>query len=69
MNIDATIFLEFVKLSTHKRKIADNLRRLLRTFWPLGEDAVSVKAKTAERCDAVGRGEAVAAQVAVLLET
>jgi 2-C-methyl-D-erythritol 2,4-cyclodiphosphate synthase len=67
-NLDATVFLEEVKLSRHKRAIAENLRVLLREFWDLPPSAVSVKAKTLEQCDAVGRGEAVAAQVVVLLE-
>jgi len=41
---------------------------MVRPFWDLAEDAVNVKAKTAEGCDSVGRGEAIAAQVIVLLE-
>lgn len=69
VNIDATVFLEKVKLSPHKKRIAQNIVRCLRALWDVSEDAVNVKAKTAERCDAVGRGEAIAAQVAVLLET
>jgi len=68
VNVDATVFLETVKLSPYKRKIADTIRRIAAPFWDLPEDAVNVKAKTMERCDAVGRGEAVSAQVVVLLE-
>ena len=40
---------------------------LFAPWFELSEDAVSVKAKTHERCDAVGEGKAVAAQVVVLL--
>jgi len=68
VNVDATVVLEKIKLSPHKRRIADNIRSLIRPYWTLPEDAVSIKAKTAERCDAVGRGDAVEALVAVLLE-
>ena len=68
VNVDATVFLEKVKLSPHKREIATSLRRILSAVWDLGENAVSIKAKTMERCDAVGRGEAIQAQVAVLVE-
>ncbi len=69
VNLDATIMLEKVKLAPHKKRIAESLRGLLRPFWTLGEGSVNIKAKTMERCDAVGRGEAVEAQVVVLLVT
>jgi 2-C-methyl-D-erythritol 2,4-cyclodiphosphate synthase len=68
VNLDATVFLEAVKLSPHKQAIAAKLVELLAPIWKLPSDAVNVKAKTMERCDAVGRGEAIAAQVAVLLK-
>ena len=68
VNVDATVFLEKVKLLKYKKKIAENIRAMVRPFWDLAEDAVNVKAKTAEGCDSVGRGEAIAAQVIVLLE-
>jgi 2-C-methyl-D-erythritol 2,4-cyclodiphosphate synthase len=67
VNVDATVFLEKVKLSPHKARIAESLRRAMAGYWELEADAVNVKAKTAEGCDAVGRGEAIAAAVAVLL--
>ena len=67
VNADATVFLQFVKLSSYKREIAANILRILAPVWELSAGAVNVKAKTMERCDAVGRGEAVQAQVAVLL--
>lgn len=66
-NIDATVVLEEIKLGGRKAEIAGNLREILRPWHPLEEGRVSVKAKTNERCDAVGEGRAVSAQVAVLL--
>jgi 2-C-methyl-D-erythritol 2,4-cyclodiphosphate synthase len=67
VNIDATVFLENVRLSRFKRRIAERIRELLAPFGPLGEDAVNIKAKTGERCDAVGEGRAIGAHVAVLV--
>lgn len=68
VNIDATVVLEKIKLGPLKREIAANLRLLLNPYWALPDDAVSVKAKTNEGCDALGRGAAIGAHVAVLLE-
>ena len=67
LNLDATVVLQHIKLGPTKAKIAAKLRELLVPYWALESDAISVKAKTNERCDAVGRGEAIAAHVAVLL--
>jgi len=66
-NLDVVILLEKVKLGEHKARIVSSLRAILAPWFELPEDAVSVKAKTHERCDAVGEGKAVAAQVVVLL--
>ncbi|MDR0867993.1 MAG: 2-C-methyl-D-erythritol 2,4-cyclodiphosphate synthase [Planctomycetota bacterium] len=62
-NLDATVHLEKPRLSPHKSAIAANIAQLL----GVAPSAVSVKAKTGEGLDAVGRGDAVRAQVAVLL--
>jgi 2-C-methyl-D-erythritol 2,4-cyclodiphosphate synthase len=67
VNADLTILLEAPKLSPHKKRIAENVRQLLRPFWQLPEGSVSIKAKTSEGLDAVGRGEAISAQAVVLL--
>src|SRR3984893_17540126 len=60
VNADATIMLERPKLREHVAAMRENLART--------RDAetgrVSVKAKTGERLDAVGRGEAVTVQAA-----
>ncbi len=66
-NIDATVILEEIKLRDFKARIASQLRAILAPWHPLAEDAVSIKAKTNERCDAIGEGKAIAAHVAVLV--
>ena len=66
-NIDATVFLEEVKLGGMRQEICRRLREILDPWHRLPEESVSVKAKTKERCDSVGEGRAIAAQVAVLL--
>ena len=65
VNVDATVLLEKIKLSPYKARIAESLRE---AFGAIDDDAVNIKAKTHEKCDAVGRGEAIAAQVIVLLQ-
>jgi 2-C-methyl-D-erythritol 2,4-cyclodiphosphate synthase len=67
VNADLTILLEKPKLSPHKKTIAEHVRQLLVPFWQLPEGSISIKAKTAEGLDAVGRQEAVSAQAVVLL--
>ena len=67
VNIDAVVILEKVKLGPMKAEIARSIREILAPHHPLPEDAVSVKAKTNERCDAVGEGRAIAAHAVVLL--
>lgn len=62
-NIDASIILQEPKLKDWKRPIAENISSML----DLPVDRVSIKAKTHERVDAVGRGEAVEAMVSLLL--
>jgi 2-C-methyl-D-erythritol 2,4-cyclodiphosphate synthase len=59
-NIDCTILAERPKLSGYKQAIRENLENLLDT-------QVNVKAGTNEGVDAIGRGEAIAAHVVVLL--
>jgi 2-C-methyl-D-erythritol 2,4-cyclodiphosphate synthase len=62
-NVDATIMIERPKLRDHIDAMRDNLARTLE----VDAACVSVKAKTGEGLDAVGRGEAVSAQAIVLL--
>ncbi len=63
-NVDATIMLEQPKLREHIDAMRDNIAGTLNV-----ESArVSVKAKTGEGLDAVGRGEAVTVQAIALLK-
>ncbi len=62
-NLDTTVILESPKLSSYKTAIRARLAELC--ACPV--DCVAVKAKTGEKLDAVGRGEACAVQAAVLL--
>lgn len=63
VNADATILLERPKLREHLAAMRENLARTL----DVAASCVSVKAKTGEGLDAVGRGEAVTVQAVVLL--
>lgn len=61
-NVDITILAERPRLSPFKMQMRQTLRQLLG-----GSADVNIKAGTNEGCDAVGRGEAIAAHVVVLL--
>jgi len=63
VNADATVLLQTPKLREHIAAMRENLANILN----LSSDCVSVKAKTGEGLDAVGRGEAITVQAAVLL--
>jgi 2-C-methyl-D-erythritol 4-phosphate cytidylyltransferase/2-C-methyl-D-erythritol 2,4-cyclodiphosphate synthase len=62
-NVDVTVMLESPKL----RGYIDQIRRSIADVLGVEADRVSVKAKTNEGVDAIGRGEAVAAQAIALL--
>lgn len=62
-NCDCTVITERPKLAPHREAIRASLAELLETDI----DRVSLKAKSNEGCDTIGRGEAIAAQVVVLL--
>jgi 2-C-methyl-D-erythritol 2,4-cyclodiphosphate synthase len=63
VNADSTITLERPKLRDH----IEAMRELLARTLDVDKGCVSVKAKTGEGLDAVGRGEAVTVQAVVLL--
>lgn len=63
VNADATIMLERPKLREHIDPIRETLAKTLQ----VDSGCISVKAKTGEGLDAVGRGEAVTVQAIVLL--
>ena len=62
-NVDSTIIAQAPKMAPHIARMRDNIAS------DLGIDVrlVNVKAKTAERLGALGRGEGIAAQAVVLL--
>jgi 2-C-methyl-D-erythritol 4-phosphate cytidylyltransferase/2-C-methyl-D-erythritol 2,4-cyclodiphosphate synthase len=62
-NVDVTVMLESPKLRDH----IDQIRRSLAGALGIDADRISVKAKTNEGVDAIGRGEAIAAQAIALL--
>lgn len=64
VNADATVMLERPRLREHIASMRESLARTLQ----VENGCVSVKAKTGEGLDAVGRGEAVTVQAVVLLK-
>lgn len=61
---DATVFLELPRLGKRKKELGGALAKLL----GISADRTCVKAKTMEGLGAIGAGEAIAAQVLVVLE-
>ncbi|MBM4068743.1 MAG: 2-C-methyl-D-erythritol 2,4-cyclodiphosphate synthase [Planctomycetes bacterium] len=64
VNVDVIIFAQQPKLGPVKTTIRRHLAELL----DLPADAVNVKAKTGEHVGSIGRGEAIACQVIVLID-
>lgn len=64
VNVDTTVILEWPRLAPH----IDTIRAALASVLGLPLESVSVKAKTHEGVDAVGRLEAIEAQAIVLVE-
>jgi 2-C-methyl-D-erythritol 2,4-cyclodiphosphate synthase len=60
VNVDVTILAERPRLKALKPKMVQSLTEMVRC-------AVNIKAGTNEECDAIGRGEAIAAHAVVLL--
>ncbi|MBI3995123.1 MAG: 2-C-methyl-D-erythritol 2,4-cyclodiphosphate synthase [Nitrospirae bacterium] len=58
LNIDTVVIAQAPKLTPHMDRIRARIAKTL----GLEEDAVNVKAKTAEGLDSIGRGESIAAQ-------
>jgi 2-C-methyl-D-erythritol 2,4-cyclodiphosphate synthase len=63
-NVDVTICAEQPKLAMHYQAMRERVAALLDTEVP----CVSLKTKTNEGLDAIGRGEAIAATAVVLLQ-
>ncbi len=64
INLDSTISLEKPKLRPFVEKMRENLAQALE----IETDCVSIKAKTGEKVDAIGRHEAIKAEAVVLVE-
>lgn len=64
VNVDSTVRAERPKLAPY----IDHIRERVAEIAGIDTGAVSVKAKTGEGLDAVGRGEAMAATAVVLLQ-
>ena len=64
-NVDVTVMLESPRL----RGYIDQIRASLATVLAIDAGQVSVKAKTNEGMDAIGRGEAIAAHAIALLRS
>ena len=64
VNVDVIVFAQEPKLGPVKGQVRDNLARLL----GVGAGAVNVKAKTGEKVGHIGRAEAIACQVVVLID-
>ena len=62
-NVDATVLAERPKLKPYVQAIREQLASVLR----VDVDQVSVKAKTSEGLESVGRGDAIVAQAVALL--
>ena len=62
-NVDVTILAEKPRLQTHKQAMRQSIARNLE----ISPDRVNIKAGTNEGCDAIGRGEAIAAHAVILL--
>jgi 2-C-methyl-D-erythritol 2,4-cyclodiphosphate synthase len=65
VNIDSTVIAQAPKLAPHIAAMRANIAADLEV--PV--DDVSVKAKTAEKLGALGRGEGIAAEAVVLIDT
>lgn len=63
-NVDVTVILERPKVGPHLAAMRANLAGLL----AVPTTSVSIKGKTHEQTDAVGRGEAIACHVVVMVE-
>lgn len=65
VNVDVIIFAQEPKLGTVKNSIRQNLAKLL----CIETSDVNVKAKTGEHVGHIGRGEAMACEAAVMIES
>jgi 2-C-methyl-D-erythritol 2,4-cyclodiphosphate synthase len=62
-NVDATILAERPKMAPHIAEMKTRLAEAMK----ISESQINIKAKTNEGLDAIGRGEAIAAQAVALI--
>lgn len=65
VNVDVTVLAERPRIGAHREAMRQRLAELL----DLEPEAVSVKATTTEQLGLIGRGEGIAAQAVVLVES
>lgn len=65
VNLDITVLAQFPRLQPYE----EQMRRNIAADLQLGTDCVSIKATTAEKLGFVGRGEGIAVEAVVLLES
>ncbi len=63
VNIDTVLLMEKPKLQSYKKAI----KRSVAKIFKISEELVSIKAKTNEGLDAVGKGQAIACHASVLI--
>ncbi len=63
INIDSTIFAEKPKLSSYKKKMENNMARVL----GIDPDFINVKATTMEGLGSIGNGDGIGAMAVVLI--
>ena len=64
INVDSVIMAEVPKIAPHR----EAMRMKMAELMGVSVDAIQIKGKTNEGLDAIGRGEAIAAQAVVLLD-
>ena len=62
-NIDSTVICQKPKLSEYIEKMRENISKALE----IDINRISIKAKTNENCDSIGRGEAISAMAVSLI--
>jgi len=65
INVDSVISLEKPKLRPHIEKMREKLKKILE----IEVDCISIKAKTGEGIDSIGRQEAIKAEAIILIES
>ncbi|WP_457554046.1 2-C-methyl-D-erythritol 2,4-cyclodiphosphate synthase [Desulfobacula sp.] len=65
VNMDCIVFAQVPKISPYKRKIKENMARVLK----LGSHLVNVKATTTEKLGFIGKEQGIASQCTILVKS